>query len=460
MHRLNTTSEGEMLVDEAELPITRSQYCDALDALRAAPAHYLKEVGDQWRTPDLLFWGVNAMYGPLVLDLFADESNAKCPGWYSAEDNALTQDWAGRLIELGGAAFGNPPYSRSQYHEKQAITGMTHIMSYASAQREKGGRYVFLVKSATSETWWPEDADHVCFIRGRIGFDLPTWFKPADDKQKPTSAFFAGAIVVFDKSWRGERFSYIGRVALEAKGRASMALAQYAVGKQATAPVMDQPQTEQAETEIPLLQDEILAKSGLRSWACVVAAFGDKAEYTFAESKFGHTWAADSVDKPEFTPVNSETIATAQSLIIKQTAKQALVGWLNGIDLGSTTAREETIERMNSVYAEFVDTCPVTEFIDIAGSLDKASWFNSRLIRTHVREALSVAKQALHESRIWPLEVGLVFERVEGVNDLNESQQNKLKAHINQLWLERTPSSEIITIASGLVSSMQGVSHA
>jgi hypothetical protein len=88
------------------------------------------------------------------------------------------------------------------------------------------------------------------------------------------------------------------------------------------------------------------------------------------------------VDKPEFTPVNSETIATAQSLIIKQTAKQALVGWLNGVDLGSATAREETIERMNSVYAEFVDTCPVTEFIDIVGSLDKASWFNSRLIRT------------------------------------------------------------------------------
>lgn len=460
MHRLNTTSEGEMLVDEAELPITRSQYCDALDALRAAPAHYLKEVGDQWRTPDLLFWGVNAMYGPLVLDLFADESNAKCPAWYSAEDNALTQDWAGRLIELGGAAFGNPPYSRSQYHEKQAITGMTHIMSYASAQRENGGRYVFLVKSATSETWWPVDADHVCFIRGRIGFDLPTWFKPADDKQKPTSAFFAGAIVVFDKSWRGERFSYIDRVALEAKGRASMALAQYAVGKQATASVMELPQTEQGETEIPLLQSEILAKSGIRSWACVVAAFGDKVEYTFAESKFGHTWAADSVDKPEFTPVNSEVIATAQSLIIKQTAKQALVGWLNGIDLGSTIAREETIERMNSVYAEFVDTCPVTEFIDIVGSLDKASWFNSRLIRTHVREALSVAKQALHESRIWPLEVGLVFGRVEGVNDLNESQQNKLKAHINQLWLERTPSSEIITIASGLASSMQGVSHA
>ncbi|HBR7570596.1 TPA: phage N-6-adenine-methyltransferase [Klebsiella pneumoniae] len=209
-------------------------YCEALTALRAAPHHYLKEVGDQWRTPDLLFWGINAMFGPLMLDLFADDSNAKYPVWYTAEDNALTQDWSGRLTELGGAAYGNPPYSRSQYHEKQAITGMTHIMNYAAAQREKGGRYVFLVKSATSETWWPEDADHVCFIRGRIGFDLPEWFKPADDKQKPTSAFFAGAIVVFDKSWAGERFSYINRAELEAKGRAFMSLAQFAAGQSNT----------------------------------------------------------------------------------------------------------------------------------------------------------------------------------------------------------------------------------
>lgn len=206
-------------------------YCEALMALRAAPHHYLKEVGDQWRTPDLLFWGINAMFGPLMLDLFADDNNAKCPVWYTAEDNALTQDWSEMLSSIGGAAYGNPPYSRSQYHEKQAITGMTHIMNYAAAQREKGGRYVFLVKSATSETWWPEDADHVCFIRGRIGFDLPEWFKPADDKQKPTSAFFAGAIVVFDKSWAGERFSYINRAELEAKGRAFMSLAQFAAGK-------------------------------------------------------------------------------------------------------------------------------------------------------------------------------------------------------------------------------------
>ncbi|EBU9314402.1 phage N-6-adenine-methyltransferase [Salmonella enterica subsp. enterica serovar Amager] len=293
--------------------MTLNKYCQALAALRSQPAHELKEVGDQWRTPDLLFWGINALFGPLVLDFFADADNAKCPAWYTAEDNALTQDWSERLAELGGAGYGNPPYSRSQYHEKQAITGMTHIMKYAAAQREKGGRYVFLIKAAPSETWWPEDADHIVFIRGRIGFDLPVWFVPADEKQKPTSAFFAGAIAVFDKSWRGERFSYINRTELEAKGRAFMALAQFAVGKEPTI----------------------------------------------------------TMRAPQEPVIPSET-----------------------------------------------------------------------------------------ESRIWPLEVGLVFNQVEGVDVLSEAQQNKLKANINQLWLERTATSEIITIARGLVGSMQGVTHA
>ncbi|KUQ14617.1 phage N-6-adenine-methyltransferase [Klebsiella aerogenes] len=437
--------------------MTKNQYCQALDALRNQKAHYLKEVGDQWRTPDLLFWGINAMFGPLVLDLFADDSNAKCPAWYTAEDNALTQDWSGRLVELGGAAFANPPYSRSQYHEKQAITGMTHIMNYTSEQREKGGRYIYLVKSATSETWWPEDADHIMFIRGRIGFDLPAWFVPADEKQKPTSAFFAGAIAIFDKTWRGEHFSYIDRVELEAKGRASMALAQFAVGKQAQ-PVETKtiPKTA-VETEIPLQQLAILDQSGIQAWACVVAAFGDKPEYTFAESKFGHTWAADSVDKPEITPVHPDVIAKAQSLIAYKNSLEALVGWLNDEEFESDAARSETIERMSSVFSEFADECKVTDFIVIVANLEKSNWFNSRVIRNHVRKNITPAVENQVEARIWPLEVNLVFEQVDGASELGEPQQNKVKTQINQLWLERMPKDEIIALAAGMVSELSGV---
>lgn len=311
--------EDVISAEEISAVKTISPYCLALEEQRQSSAHYLKDVGDQWRTPDLLFWGVNALFGPLMLDLFADDSNAKCPAWFTAEDNALTQDWSARLQELGGAGFGNPPYSRSQYHEKQAITGMTHIMNYASEQREKGGRYVFLIKAAPSETWWPEDADHIMFIRGRIGFDLPAWFVPADEKQKPTSAFFAGAIAVFDKTWRGERFGYIHRSDLEAKGQAFMTLAQFAVGN---------------------IPTQVIAPSA-------------------------------AVEPP-------------------------------------------------AAPAELPET----------------------------------------ESRIWPLEVGLLFRQVEGVEGMELSHQNKLKAHINQLWLERMPTSDIIAIAGGLVESMQGVTHA
>lgn len=193
-------------------------YCAALAALRAAPTHKLKEVGDQWRSPDAIWWGINAMFGPFVLDLFADASNAKCEAFYSAEDNALTQDWSARLAELRGAAYANPPYSRATQHDGQYITGMRHIMAHTMAMRELGGRYVFLIKAATGEVWWPEDADHVSFIRGRISFDLPEWYRPAPGQPSESTAGFGAAIAVFDKTWRGEQFGYVSRDDLEQHG--------------------------------------------------------------------------------------------------------------------------------------------------------------------------------------------------------------------------------------------------
>ncbi|WP_241771851.1 phage N-6-adenine-methyltransferase [Morganella morganii] len=216
---------------QEETPDLRSDYVIELEELCNKPAHMLKEVGDQWRSPDPLYWGINAKFGPFTLDLFTDGQNSKCPDYYTAEDNALTQDWSEKLKELGGAAYGNPPYSRATYHGKQAVTGMVHIMEYAKSMREKGGRYVFLLKAATSETWWPEWADHVAFIRGRIGFDLPDWFVPANEKQKPSGAFFAGAVVILDKDWQGDKISYISRDELIAIGELFMQQARWLVEK-------------------------------------------------------------------------------------------------------------------------------------------------------------------------------------------------------------------------------------
>lgn len=69
-------------------------YALKLQALKSQPTHKLKEIGDQWRTPENLYWGINSLYGPFTLDLFTDAQNSKCPHFYTVEDNALTQDWA------------------------------------------------------------------------------------------------------------------------------------------------------------------------------------------------------------------------------------------------------------------------------------------------------------------------------------------------------------------------------
>ncbi|WGL97257.1 phage N-6-adenine-methyltransferase [Arsenophonus sp. aPb] len=200
-----------------------NSYVQALRELKARPAHNLKQIGDEWCTPEEIFWGISVLYGPFTLDLFSDAQNSKCPHFYHAEDNALVQDWAAKLQQVGGAAFANPPYSRSTQHKGQYLTGVKHIINHAMAMRDKGGRYVFLLKAATSEIWWPEQADHIAFIRGRIGFDVPTWFVPENEKQVSTGAFFAAAIVVFDKRWTGASTGYVKRDDLIAQGKAFLA---------------------------------------------------------------------------------------------------------------------------------------------------------------------------------------------------------------------------------------------
>ncbi|MPY26939.1 phage N-6-adenine-methyltransferase [Shewanella sp. YLB-07] len=193
-------------------------YVQQLEQLKQKKTHLLKEVGDQWQTPTPLFWGINAKFGPFVHDIFTDDHNSKCPNFYTAEDNALVQDWTKDFA--GGIGFANPPYSRTSLDDdNQAITGMRKIIAKAMAERDKGAKFVFAIKCAPSEVWWPEQADHVCFVRGRISFELPQWFIPANEKQEASSAGFGMAIVVFDKNWTGERLSYISRDALVKQGK-------------------------------------------------------------------------------------------------------------------------------------------------------------------------------------------------------------------------------------------------
>lgn len=188
-----------------------NHYAKALAELQTRPDHELKQIGDQWQTPKELAWGLFHQFaptlGPVVLDMFADDCNALVPNYYDAEDNALTQELAADLRRLGGAAFGNPPYSRPcADSEGNPITGMEAILNYCREQRAQGAKIMLLIKAATSETWWPEDADFIQFISGRIGFEVPSWYVPRDPKKdKPSASGFASAVVIFDASWQGER---------------------------------------------------------------------------------------------------------------------------------------------------------------------------------------------------------------------------------------------------------------
>ncbi|MGE6140412.1 phage N-6-adenine-methyltransferase [Aeromonas rivipollensis] len=188
-----------------------NHYAQALAELQAQPDHELKQIGDQWQTPKALAWGLFHQFaptlGPVVLDMFADDCNHLVPSYYDAEDNALTQELAADLRRLGGAAYGNPPYSRPCVDsEGHPITGMEAILNYCRDQRALGAKIMLLIKGATSETWWPEDADFIQFISGRIGFEVPSWYVPRDPKKdKPSSSGFASAVVIFDASWQGDR---------------------------------------------------------------------------------------------------------------------------------------------------------------------------------------------------------------------------------------------------------------
>lgn len=387
-------------------------YCEALEALRSQPCHELKEVGDQWCTPDGIFWGINAMFGPLVLDLFADASNAKCPAWYTAEDNAIQQDWSEKLSTLGGgAAFANPPYSRATQHEGDYITGMRYIMQHAMAMREKGGRYVFLIKAATSEVWWPEEADHIAFIRGRLGFDLPSWFIPKDEKQKPTGAFFAGAVAVFDKTWKGPAVSYINRADLEASGNAFMSQVRFEAERMLARmakepehlPVVEEPaeqekpapaRVKEAEKpEMPLTREDILSQSGITVLACAVAAFGDKEAYTFTESRYAHIWAADSVENPVMVTIPQETISKALAFVQQDQANNTLREFVASQGFDNDDLRQSVTERLITVSKECAEEygLSVGQFIAIAGGIDHAAWQNYRHLRAAVRTAMEQA---------------------------------------------------------------------
>ena len=141
------------------------------------------------------------------------------------------------------------------------------------------------------------------------------------------------------------------------------------------------------ETALPLTRDDIINQSGVEVWACASAMFGSKPEFTFNESKFAHTWAADSVERPEIVVVPTETIAKAVKLIKTRQDDEALKAWIT-TQYGDSDENAERFMRFVSVAIEthLDNGLSMNEFIQLLEKTDRNCWSNIRMLREAIRE--------------------------------------------------------------------------
>lgn len=143
-----------------------------------------ERVRDCWATPQWLFNHYNGQFN-FVMDIAANEHNAKCSRFLTKEDDALTVDFT-TLVGKGEWLWCNPPYSNVMPWVEKAIDNQS-----------KGIGTVVLLKNDTSTKWFEkcvENASRIDFlINGRVNF-----IQPSDDV-KASSNNFSSVVIVFGR---------------------------------------------------------------------------------------------------------------------------------------------------------------------------------------------------------------------------------------------------------------------
>ena len=125
----------------------------------------------EWPTPAGVFQALNDRYH-FELDACATAENAKCPRFFTAEQDALQQQWT-------GSVFCNPPYGPE----------LGRWLKKALESSEHGATVVCLVPARTDTAWWHQLCmkGNIFFVRGRLRFG-----------DARNSAPFPSAVVVFE----------------------------------------------------------------------------------------------------------------------------------------------------------------------------------------------------------------------------------------------------------------------
>ena len=126
---------------------------------------------DEWATPQWVFNHFHKRFH-FDLDVCATPENAKCPKFFTKEQDGLRQVWTGNV-------WCNPPYGRN----------IKPWVEACARYGRGGGIAVCLVPARTDTKWWREccmTASEIILIPGRLKF--------GDSKN---SAPFPSAIVIF-----------------------------------------------------------------------------------------------------------------------------------------------------------------------------------------------------------------------------------------------------------------------
>ena len=145
--------------------------------------HYSSST-ELWATPWALFRELDGEFG-FTVDVCAIAENAKCPRFFSPDEDGLLQRWE-------GVCWMNPPYGK-------VIGGW---MAKARDEAACGATVVCLVPARTDTAWWHDlvwdaakhrtrEGVEVRFLKGRISFGGER------DGQRGHDAPFPSALVIY-----------------------------------------------------------------------------------------------------------------------------------------------------------------------------------------------------------------------------------------------------------------------